>query len=53
MHGLDVAAYGSYYRLAVSPAQRLPFSSAYDTYTNPSKNNVVFRTTLTMGALPT
>ena len=30
LHGLDVAAYGSYYRLAASPAQGLPFSSVLD-----------------------
>lgn len=29
-HGLDVAAYGSYYRLAASPAQGLPFSAVLD-----------------------
>ena len=30
-HGLDVAAYGSYYKLAASPADGLKFSSVLDT----------------------
>lgn len=30
-HGLDVAAYGSYYKLAASPAEGLGFSSVLDT----------------------
>lgn len=30
-HGLDVAAYGSYYKLAASPADGLDFSSVLDT----------------------